>query len=108
MMESAFILGLNKVLSAGYVLSIAWINCTMYLIASFYRKNFSQSVPRTGFVISIGVSLLYIASLFFAVSPATGLWPIFNIIQQLCLVGSAAASGWSSINLLLIMKKPRK
>jgi hypothetical protein len=80
----------------------------MYLIASFYRKNFNQPVPRMGFVISIGVSLFYIASLFFTVSPSAPLSNIFNIIQQLCLVGSAAASGWSSITLLLIMKKPRK
>ena len=107
-MESAFILGLNKVLCAGYVLSIAWINCIMYLIASFYRKNFNQPVPRMGFVIAIGVSLLYITSLFFTVSPSALLGNIFNVIQQLCLIGSAAASGWSSINLLLIMKKTRK
>jgi hypothetical protein len=80
----------------------------MYLIASFYRKNFDQPVPRIGFIISIGISVLYITSLFFTVSSSALPWNIFSIIQQLCLIGSAAASGWSSINLLLIMKKPRK
>jgi hypothetical protein len=107
-MESGFTLGLGNVLCAGYVLSVAWINCTMYLIASFYRKNFSQPAPRTGFVISIVFSLLYITSLFFSVSPSAAVGKILESIQELCMFGAALASGWSSINLLLIMKKSRK
>ena len=107
-METAFILGLNKVLCVGYVLSIAWINCTMYLIASFYRKNFDQPVPRTGFIIAIVFSLVYVASLFFTVDSSALQSSIIKTIWTICLIGSALASGWSSINLLLIMKKPRK
>jgi hypothetical protein len=108
MMETAFALGFTQVLCAGYFVLVAWLNCIMYLIASFYRKKFNQPAPRYGFIVAIGFAVLYIASMFFPVSSSASQWNPFAIVRTSCLIGSAFASGWSSVNLLVVMKKARK
>ncbi len=107
-METPFIVGLNNVLCSGYVLMIAWVNCTMYLISSFYRKKFNQPAPRYGFITAIIFAILYVASLFFTGAASTAQANIFEGIRTTCIIGSAVASGWSSVNLLIVMKRARK
>jgi hypothetical protein len=107
-MDTPFVLGLNKVLCAGYFLLIAWVNCTMFLISSFYRKKFNQQAPRYGFIASIIFTMLYVASLFFTVSLTGQEISTFTLIQMVIIVGAAIASGWSSVNLFIVMKRARK
>jgi len=107
-METAFVLGLTKVLCAGYFLLIALVTCMMYLISSFYKKKFNQPAPRYGFILAIAFTMLFVASLFFTVSSTAPQLNIFSLVQTSFVIGSALASGWSSVNLLIIMKKARK
>ena len=107
-MESLFFVGINKVLCAGYFLLIAWMNCTMYLIAAFYRKRFNQYAPRYGFIFSVAFAVLFVASLFFTDTSPAFQGSAFHLMRTSLLVGSALTSGWSSVNLLIIMKKSRK
>ncbi|HAJ79824.1 MAG TPA: hypothetical protein DCO75_08630 [Fibrobacteres bacterium] len=109
-MDSTIIIGLNKILSVGYFCSFACVNCIMYLISSFYRKKFNQSAPRSGFIIAMILTLLYVMSLFFTGSTHNNVSDpeYIKIAGAFLLIGSATASAWSSILLFFTMKRTRK
>ena len=107
-METAFLQGLNKVLCAGYLLAVAGINLNLYLISAFYQKKFNQLSPRAGFIVSIGLAILFVSSFFFPGPDQVSGWGHMRIAQLFFLVGSAVASGWSSAALYITMRKPRK
>ncbi len=107
-MESAFAIDVSKFLSAGYVLLVLWINCTMYLISSFYQKRFNRPAPQVGFIIAILFGLLYVASLFCTTSTPFSQWTFLKASQEFFLIACSLASGWSSMHLFLIMKIKRK
>jgi hypothetical protein len=103
-MNSFPVVDLSRVLCAGYVLAVACLNVTMYLISAFYKRKFNEPTPQAGFVVSIAFSLCYAASVFVQVGDGR----VFVIAQYCLLVLSAVSSAWSSIVLFFTMKKERK
>ena len=103
-MKIIFLLDLSRVLCAGYIMSVACLNATMYLISSFYKKKFNEPTPRAGFVIAIILSLCCALSVFVQFADEQS----GTIVQYSLLILAAGASAWSSINLFFTMRKERK
>jgi hypothetical protein len=107
-METVFIQGLDKILCAGYLLAVSCINLNLYLVSAFYQKKFNQVTPRAGFLISVLLSVLYLASFFFSDPGAASGWGHLRLFRFFFLTAGAAASAWSSASLYITMRKPRK
>ena len=103
-MSISFLLDADRVLVAGYLLAVACLNATMYLISSFYHKKFHESSPRTGFALSMVLSVLCAASVF--VSVGGGL--MLSLTQSSLLILAAGSSASSAFGLYAKMRKPRK
>jgi hypothetical protein len=104
MMNVTFLFELDRVLLAGYIVFVVFLNATLYLVSAFYQKKFSQKTLKSGFVGSIVFSLLYIVTVFVSVKSGRTL----GIVQSALLILSAAASVISSSSLYFKMRKPRK
>ena len=107
-MDAVLCTGLNNIFCAVYFLSMACINCIMYLFSSFYRKKFNQASPRAGFIIAALSALGYVLFLFVTVMPHSAAWGYVHWCKTGLLVLSAAASMWGCVYLFYTMKRTRK
>jgi len=103
-MNVSFLADAERVLLAGYILAVACLNATMYLISSFYHKKFREASPRAGFALSMVLSVLCAASVFVSVGGGR----MLGVLQSSLLILAAGSSAVSAAGLFVKMRKPRK
>jgi xanthine/uracil permease len=95
---------LEYILYTGYVLCFVGVNIIAVLISLFYRKNFQRSSPRWGFLTSMILSVLFLATLLAARNGSL----LLATAAKIALAGAALTSMYSSLSLYALMRKVRK
>ncbi|MBN1130518.1 MAG: hypothetical protein JXA71_16115 [Chitinispirillaceae bacterium] len=95
---------LEYVLFTGYVLCFVVLNVFAVLVSLFYRKNFQRSSPRWGFLVSMVLSLVFLATLLAARNGSLFL----AMASRIALAGAIVTSMFSSLSLYVLMRKVRK
>jgi low temperature requirement protein LtrA len=95
---------LEYILYTGYVLCFIGCNIIAVLISLFYRKNFQRSSPRWGFLISMILSVLFLATLLAARNGSL----LLATAAKIALTGAALTSLYSCLSLYALMRKVRK
>jgi ABC-type Fe3+-siderophore transport system permease subunit len=95
---------LETSLLAGYIVFNMALNTVALFISLFYQRKINQPAPKTGFILSLVLALIFITLVFTNQKPST---PI-HIIETVALLGSSIASIISVMQLFLTMKKVRK
>jgi|WetSurMetagenome_2_1015567.scaffolds.fasta_scaffold53021_3 hypothetical protein len=92
------------ILYTGYVLCFIGLNIIAVLISLFYRKNFQRSSPRWGFLVSMILSVLFLATLLAARNGSL----LLATAAKTALAGAALTSMYSCLSLYALMRKVRK
>jgi hypothetical protein len=88
-----------------YALALMSLAFLALLISSFYRRKFHQPSPRLGFVLTIVLGLLFIASYAFV---REGWYAAARAAQAYLLLGCGIASMYGALGLYFTMKKIHK
>jgi len=103
-MHVSFLLEPDRLILAGYIVVVIFLNITMYLISVFYKKKLGRNSPRLGFVVAVLLSACYALTVFVSAGHSQNI----KMIQSLMLIIAGCASIAGSVGLFLTMRKPRK
>jgi len=98
-------LALYHPLLAVYAAALMGLSFLALLISSFYRRKFHQRSPRLGFVLTLVLGALFLASYAFV---RDGWFAAARAIQAYLLLGCGVASMYGALGLYFTMKKIRK
>lgn len=97
-----------KALESGLLISYIIFCCSLnffaFLISAFYKKSLQKSSPKSGFIISIVLAILFVVITLYGVNQSTPL----QILSVISLLGSGIASIISIIALFTTMSKIQK
>jgi len=93
---------LEELLIAGYVLFCMGLNAISFLIAAFYQKKTGSHTPFLGFLLSLLLGTIFIATFFMTDNSYS-----IDILRTTSLLGCSMSSTLSMIGLFMSMRRRR-